>query len=75
MQSFTLTRDSTKISGTNVHGIFRAPRAEGTEAILIMAPLYTSNGKRTSLVYSSKYQWRPVVIFICTILQPVFILV
>jgi hypothetical protein len=53
LQSFTMMRDSNQIKGRNVHGIFRAPRAEGTEAILIMAPLYTSNGKRNELFNNS----------------------
>ena len=43
IQSFTYYKSQKIISGTNVQGIFRAPRGEGTEAIVLFAPQLTSN--------------------------------
>jgi hypothetical protein len=40
LQSFQAHRNGTLISGSNVHGIFRAPRGQGTESLVISAPQY-----------------------------------
>ncbi|KAJ3258769.1 hypothetical protein HK103_003363 [Boothiomyces macroporosus] len=45
LQSFRLNREGEIIKGKNVHGILRAPRGEGTEAIVLSAPQYTYNGE------------------------------
>lgn len=45
LQSFQLNREGEIIKGKNVHGILRAPRGEGTEAIVLSAPQYTYNGE------------------------------
>ena len=43
LQTFSYYRGNRIISGTNVHGIFRAPRGEGTEALVLMAPQYVND--------------------------------
>jgi hypothetical protein len=44
LQSFSVLVHGEYKNGTNVHGIFRSPRGEGTESILLMAPQYIQNG-------------------------------
>jgi glycosylphosphatidylinositol transamidase len=43
LQKFTVFRTNNTITGTNVHGILRAPRGEGTEALVLSAPHYFDN--------------------------------
>jgi glycosylphosphatidylinositol transamidase len=45
LQTFQLDKDGNSTIGSNIHGILRSPRAEGTEAILLVAPYVCENGE------------------------------
>ncbi|GES81320.1 GPI transamidase component Gaa1 [Rhizophagus clarus] len=45
MQNFTANISGNKIYGTNVYGIFNAPRADGTEALVLSAPWKSKDGE------------------------------
>jgi glycosylphosphatidylinositol transamidase len=43
-QTFTYKINSNLFNGTNIHGIYRAPRSQGNEALVFSAPLKTKHG-------------------------------
>ena len=45
VQDFTYMHNQNEYHGSNLQGILRAPRAEGTEALVLSAPWKTSSGK------------------------------
>ncbi|EXX51698.1 Gaa1p [Rhizophagus irregularis DAOM 197198w] len=45
MQNFTFNMSGKKISGINVYGVFKAPRADGTEALVLSAPWKSNDGE------------------------------
>ncbi len=47
VQSFTWSNGTGDVTGTNVHGILRAPRGDGVESALLAAPWYLHDGTRT----------------------------
>ncbi|RIA93902.1 Gaa1-like protein [Glomus cerebriforme] len=45
MQNFTVNISGKEISGTNVYGVFNAPRADGTEALVLSASWKSKDGE------------------------------
>ncbi|RKO89541.1 Gaa1-like protein, partial [Blyttiomyces helicus] len=44
-QNFIVTGEEGPVLGANVHGVFKAPRGDGTESIVISAPWICRNGE------------------------------
>ncbi|CAG8558496.1 12704_t:CDS:10 [Funneliformis caledonium] len=49
MQNFTVNVSGKKIYGTNVYGLIKAPRADGTEALVLSAPWKSRDGKTINI--------------------------
>ncbi|CAI2165835.1 1968_t:CDS:10 [Funneliformis geosporum] len=49
VQNFTVNISGKKISGTNVYGLIKAPRADGTEALVLSAPWKSRDGKTINI--------------------------
>lgn len=72
LQKFTIFRANNTITGTNVHGILRAPRGEGTEALVLSAPHYFD--KKCIYLFISKSWWNSSIDGVCQVLFEIFIL-
>ena len=75
-QNYTYTIDGLRVMGQNLHGIMRAPRAEGTEALVLSAPWRCHNGSpnrygiqlmlNMAKYFKSKPYWSMDIVFVVT---------